>query len=104
MSYEQWKDKIGSFRKVDVRHIQGNFFPGLYRRAAALEVGEGLEVVQAFRPHPLYPYMERLSFEHHTEQRGEGEFHVWFYRAERREASGGPSPMRCGCCCPWPTQ
>ena len=27
--YEEWKDKRENFFKIDVRHVQGNFFPGL---------------------------------------------------------------------------
>lgn len=33
IKYEEWKDKKKDFFKVDVRHVQGNFFPGLQRRA-----------------------------------------------------------------------
>ncbi|MFR6694380.1 MAG: DUF2249 domain-containing protein [Dysosmobacter sp.] len=70
---------------MDVRHIQGSFFEGLKKRAEALEVGEGLHIIQTFEPHPLYAVMEGLGYEHHTEQRGEAEFHVWFCRVEKKE-------------------
>ena len=85
MSYENWKDKAQGFQTVDVRHIQGSFFEGLRKRAEALEVGEGLHIIQTFEPHPLYAVMEGLGYEHHTEQRGEAEFHVWFCRTEKKE-------------------
>ena len=29
MSYTEWKDKTEGFRTIDVRGIQGNFFPGI---------------------------------------------------------------------------
>ena len=29
--------------------------------------------------------MEGLGYEHHTEQRSEAEFHVWFCRVEKKE-------------------
>lgn len=45
--YEEWKDKRENFSKIDVRHVQGNFFPGLRTRAAALKVGEGLGRIAA---------------------------------------------------------
>lgn len=83
--YEEWKDKRENFSKIDVRHVQGNFFPGLRTRAAALKVGEGLEVIQTFEPHPLYQALEELGFVHHTEQTAENEFHVWFYRTEEKQ-------------------
>ena len=54
MSYENWKNKAQGFQTVDVRHIQGSFFEGLKKRAEALEVGEGLHIIQTFEPHPLY--------------------------------------------------
>lgn len=41
MSYNDWKDKTASFKKIDVRGVQGNFFPGLKMQAAKMAVGEG---------------------------------------------------------------
>lgn len=70
MSFIDWQDKIKDFKKVDVRGIQGNFFPGLKQQAAKLPVGAGLEVVQNFDPIPLYEVMQELGFEYHTEQTG----------------------------------
>ena len=61
MNYENWKNKAQGFQTVDVRHIQGSFFEGLRKRAEALEVGEGLHIIQTFEPHPLYAVMEGLS-------------------------------------------
>ena len=55
------------------------------KRAEALEVGEGLHIIQTFEPHPLYAVMEGLGYEHHTERRSEAEFHVWFCRVEKKE-------------------
>ena len=69
MSYENWKNKAQGFQTVDVRHIQGSFFEGLKKRAEALEVGEGLHIIQTFEPYPLYAVMEGLGYEHHTERR-----------------------------------
>ncbi len=34
MSFIDWQDKIKDIKKVDVRGIQGNFFPGLIQQAA----------------------------------------------------------------------
>lgn len=85
MGYEKWSDKVSTFKRVDVRGIQGNFFPGLKKQAMDTEVGSGLEIIQSFNPIPLYEVMEELGFEHYTEQRGEAEFHAFFYRTEKRE-------------------
>lgn len=90
MSYEAWRDKTNGFRKVDVRHVQGNFAAGLIQAASRLEVGEGLEIVQTFEPHPLYAALEDLGFEHHTEQTAETEFHVFFCRTEKKEGEEAP--------------
>ena len=62
MSYENWKNKAQGFQTVDVRHMQGSFFEGLKKRAEALEVGEGLHIIQTFEPHPLYAVMEGLGY------------------------------------------
>ena len=80
MSYIDWKDKAEGFKKIDVRGIQGNFFAGLKNQAMKLGVGEGMEVIQSFDPIPLYEVMEGLGFEHHTEKKGDAEFHAYFYR------------------------
>ena len=89
----EWNDKIGSFKQIDVRGIQGNFFPALKKQAMQLPVGSGLEIIQSFDPIPLYEVMEGLGYEHFTEQKGDAEYHAFFYRAEaRREAK--VIPMR----------
>lgn len=93
IKYEEWKDKKKDFFKVDVRHVQGNFFPGLQRRAMTLKAGEGIEVIQTFEPHPLYKEMDMLGYVHHTEKLAENEFHVWFYRTEEKEPEGS-APYR----------
>ena len=87
----EWKNKIGSFRKIDVRGIQGNFFQGLKQQAMQLPAGSGLEIVQNFDPIPLYEVMEGLGYEHFTEQKGDAEFHAYFYRTEvKREEKDIP--------------
>lgn len=48
----EWKDKVASFKKIDVRGIAGNFLDGLKKQAAKLPVGEGMEVIQSFEPIP----------------------------------------------------
>ena len=74
----EWKDKINTFKQIDVRGIQGNFFQGLKKQAMQLPAGSGLEIVQSFDPIPLYEVMEGLGFEHFTEQKGEAEFMLTF--------------------------
>ena len=87
----EWKDKIGSFKQIDVRGIQGNFFPGLKKQAMQLHVGFGLEIIHSLDPIPLYEVMEGLCYEHYTEHVGETEYHAWFYRVEvRREEKDIP--------------
>ena len=81
----EWKDKIDSFRKIDVRGISGNFFQGLKKQAMQLPAGNGLEIVQSFDPIPLYEVMEGLGYEHFTKQKGVAEFHAYFYRTEVKQ-------------------
>ena len=47
------KDKISTFKQIDVRGVQGNFFHGLKKQAMQLPAGSGLEIVQSFEPIPL---------------------------------------------------
>ena len=72
----EWKDRIGSFRQIDVRGIQGNFFQGIKKQAMQLPAGNGLEIIQNFDPIPLYEVMEGLGYDHFTEQKGAAEFHA----------------------------
>ena len=93
MNYNEWKDKAAGFRKVDVRGIQGNFFPGLKMQASKMAVGEGITIIQSFEPIPLYEVMEDLGFEHYTEKVGEAEYHTCFCRTEVKHAEKD-IPMR----------
>ena len=85
MSYGEWSEKTAAFKKMDVRGIQGNFFQGIERQAAQLPAGNGLEIIQSFDPIPLYEVMEDLGFEHHTERKGDAEFHAYFYRVKEKQ-------------------
>ncbi len=80
-----WQERIDTFRRIDVRGIQGNFFQGIKKQAMQVPVGEGLVIIQSFDPIPLYEVMEGLGFEHMTEKRGDSEFHACFYRTEIRQ-------------------
>ena len=80
----EWKDKVASFKKIDVRGIAGNFLDGLKKQAAKLPVGEGIEVIQSFEPIPLYEIMEMLGYVHYTEKTAEHEYHAYFYRTEEK--------------------
>ena len=85
MSYTDWKEKTDTFKTVDVRGVAGNFFQGLKKQAAAMEAGQGMEVIQTFDPIPLYEVMEGLGFEHHTEKTAENEYHAYFCRTEVKQ-------------------
>lgn len=93
MSYADWRDKTSTFKTIDVRNIQSNFFPGLKKQAEALGAGSGFKVIQSFDPIPLYEVMEGLGFEHHTEKVAPNEFHAYFYRTAIQQA-GEDIPMR----------
>ena len=85
----EWKGKISTFRQIDVRGIQGNFFQGLKKQAMQLPAGSGMEIVQSFDPIPLYEVMEGLGFEHFTEQKSFSFFNsstVLFFKSVTRPA------------------
>ena len=88
MNDMNWKNRIDTFQKVDVRGVAGNFFPGLKKQAEALNVGEGMEIIQTFDPLPLYEVMTGLGYEYFTEQTGPSEFHIYFYRVEKKDETG----------------
>lgn len=88
-----WQDKISSFKKMDLRNAQGNFFPSLRDQVSKMEVGEGIEIVQKFEPLPLYEVMDGLGFERLTKQTDENEWHVYFYRTKIDE-KGMEIPFR----------
>ncbi|MGI6157640.1 MAG: DUF2249 domain-containing protein [Saccharofermentanales bacterium] len=93
MSFEQWNLREEDFDVIDVRGLRGNFFPGLQKKAAGLDVGQGLKIIQSFEPHPLYQALGDLGFEHHTEKVDDNEYHVYFYRVEKK-ASETDMPFR----------
>ena len=48
----EWKDKIDSFKKIDVRGIQGNFFQGIKRQAMQLPPETGWRSFSLLTPFP----------------------------------------------------
>jgi len=84
---KEWENNKGLFNVVDVRKLTGNFLPGLLNKAGQIEVGEGLCVVQSFEPIPLYSAMADLGFEYLTDKVSDGEYRVYFYRVEKKEAA-----------------
>jgi alkylhydroperoxidase/carboxymuconolactone decarboxylase family protein YurZ len=77
----EWKDKQADFEIVDVRQLRGNFLPLIQKKAAALQVGQGLRIIQSFEPVPLYAVLGEMGLEHETLQVSEDEYHVYFYKA-----------------------
>ena len=89
----EWLFQISSFKEMDVRNAQGNFFPALREQAAKMQIGEGLEIIQKFEQLPLYEVMDGLGFERFTKQLSENEWHVYFYRTKIDE-KGMDIPFR----------
>lgn len=87
MNNISWKDKMKEFQTIDVRHLHGNFFEGLKKKAEDLAVGQGLHIVQSFEPYPLYAVMEGLGYEHFTEKTAKRSstriFTAWEINAEK---------------------
>lgn len=76
-----WIEKKDEFEIVDVRQLRGNFLPMIQKKAAALNVGQGLQVIQSFEPLPLYTVMDDMGFEHETVRVSDDEHHAYFYKA-----------------------
>ena len=94
MGFAEWKDKAVDFPITDVRHLQGNFFPALQKKAAALQAGQGMTVIQTFEPKPLISVMEGMGFESHTNQVDTAEFHTYFYRVSVPEEPAKDAPFK----------
>ena len=47
--------------------------------------GEGLHIIQNFRPYPLYPVMKAMGYESYTEQTDRDEYHMYFYKKRKGE-------------------
>lgn len=93
MSYSDWKEKTKDFAVADVRNVQGNFFPGIKKKAESLRIGEGLTVIQTFEPKPLIHVMEGLGFEYYSEQAENAVYNTYFYRVSLpKEEDGSPAP------------
>lgn len=75
-----WMEKRDEFEVVDVRQLSGNFLPVIQTKAAALEVGRGLCVIQSFEPLPLYAVLGGMGFEHEAVRVSYEEYKVYFYK------------------------
>ncbi len=90
-------EKSENYKVLDIREASGNFLPGLLKTARKTEIGEGLCVVQTFKPLPLYSAMEELGFEHRTEKISEHEFRAYFFRVKKGNSTyvnTGDLPMK----------
>jgi alkylhydroperoxidase/carboxymuconolactone decarboxylase family protein YurZ len=86
-----------NFEQIDVRKLTVNFLPGLLARAAKVEVGDGICVIQSFEPIPLYSAMKDLGFDHETEKISDDEYRVFFTRVEGKDpafAVAGNLPLK----------
>ena len=97
MSYENWKDKIGTFEVMDVRGKKMDFFPALKAKAAALKNGEGLHIIQTV-PFPVSWTVKMKKKQKETQD-------ILSYHTQaagcsdkaRAKASGGRQPIEeCG--------
>lgn len=92
MAYTDWKEKVKNFTVMDVRNVQGNFFPAIKKKAEALNTGEGITIIQTFEPKPLIQVMEGMGFEYYCEQEEEAKFNTYFYRTSVPETEDGKKP------------
>jgi len=79
---KEWMAEKDSFEVVDARRLEGNFLPMIKEKAAELESGQGMHIIQSFKPIPLYGVMKKLGFEYETEKTAKGEYHIYFFKME----------------------
>ena len=82
------------FKIMDLRHVQGNFFPGLKKQASLMEIGEGFKIIQTFEPYPLYNAMQSLGFTYETEKKAENEYHILFKREKMLKGEDDKTPFK----------
>ncbi|MCD4733565.1 DUF2249 domain-containing protein [bacterium] len=76
------KDSFEVFDIIDARDLAGNFLPMIKEKAAETPPGQGLHIIQSFKPIPLYGVMKKLGFEYETEKIAKGEYHIYFFKME----------------------
>lgn len=57
-------------------------FDKIMAAVEALEPNQELIIINSFEPRPLYSVLGKRGFEHRTEQREDGSWHVTFYLAK----------------------
>lgn len=86
-----WMHNAHSFETLDARESDpGTFLPLVLSRADALDEGQGLHVIQAFEPVPLYTVLGAKGFEYETVTATDVEVHVYFYRTPTAPAAIDP--------------
>ena len=60
-----------------------------------VEDGSGFVLVQRFEPHPMINMLSEMSFEHLTEQKGDGDFWIYFHKkvSEVDESEGSTTKV-----------
>ena len=66
---------------LDGRGQSTEFQQTVFDKLQNLQPNEGLHIIKEFEPTPLYEVMKNKGYEKAVEQKGEEEFHVWFYPA-----------------------
>lgn len=91
-----WMTEKDRFEMVDVRNVKGIFLKGLLQKAAAMDAGQGLCVVQTFEPKPLYSAMEAMGYSYETEKISDDEYRAYFYRESVTPMAfkGGDMPFK----------
>ena len=88
---------VSNVRTLDVRPVLergGDPFALIMKTMKTLGPDEVLHLVVGFEPKPLYAVLRsQFGREHHTEQLGAEQFHVWFYLPrEAAQDAGAPEP------------
>jgi alkylhydroperoxidase/carboxymuconolactone decarboxylase family protein YurZ len=83
MASNKWTKEKEGFEVIDVRTLRGNFLPMIKQKAAALEEGQGICIIQSFEPIPLYTVLGEMGFEHETIKISAEEYRAYFYRARK---------------------
>lgn len=65
--------------ELDGRGEEEKFHTCVLDALKELKLGEGIHIIKEFEPFPLYGLMEKHGLDKKVEQKGENEYHAWFF-------------------------
>lgn len=75
-----WTERKDKFEILDVRSMTSDPFDIIIKKAYEIEDDSGFVLVQRFEPIPMINMLAEMGFEYLSEQKGPGEFWMYFHK------------------------